>query len=62
MLQILDNYTRVHTLSMRVLKVFAARKEVPEGLEKASKDPELNRFITCIAQHLVESSATLPEL
>ena len=45
MLQILDNYTRIHTLSMRVLNVSAALKEAPEALKMVKENSEMSLFI-----------------
>src|SRR5437588_8544737 len=60
MLQILDNYTRVHTLSMRVLNVSAALKEAPEALKMVKDNPEMSLFVARIVQPSVESGADTP--
>src|SRR5947209_5894744 len=60
MLQILDNYTRVHTLSMRVLNISAALKEASEALKMVKDNPEMSRFVVCVVQPLVESGADTP--
>ena len=59
-LQILDNYTYVHTLSMRVLNVSAVLQEVLEALEKERKDSEMDLFISGIVQPLAESGGATP--
>lgn len=48
MLQILDNYNRVHTLAMRVINIAATLPEAPTYLEKARTDPEMKIFMDAI--------------
>jgi Plavaka transposase len=43
--QILDNYTRLHTFGMRLLNVRAVLSETPETLARAQTIPDLNFFL-----------------
>jgi len=60
MLQILDNYTRVHTLSRHVLNVSAALKEAPEALKMVKDNLEMSLFVAYVLQPSVESGADTP--
>ena len=61
-LQILDNYNRVHTLFMRVLNVRAALEEVPEALKQAKSNPEMNVFFASTVEPLVvTANADIPK-
>jgi hypothetical protein len=59
MLQILDNYNRVHTLAMRVINIAATLPEVPTYLEKARTDPEMKIFIDAILTADKEESSLI---
>ena len=48
MLQILDNYNRVHTLAMRVINIAATLSEVPTYFKKAGTYPEMKVFMYAI--------------
>ena len=57
MLQILDNYNRVHTLAMRVINIAATLPEVPTYLEKARTNRKMKNFIDAILMaYMGESS------
>ena len=61
-LQILDNYNRVHTLTMCVLNVRAALEEVPETLKQAKSTPEMNVFFASTVEPLVVTpNADIPK-
>ena len=59
-LQILNNYTQVHTLSIHVLNVSAALKDAPEALKMVKDNPEMSLFIVRVVQPSVESGADTP--